>query len=150
MHTAERTYQNLLAPLGEEPAIWAECLFVDPVSDTAVLGAPDNQELSNEWEAYQALIEDLEPLRMADAETGPAKLLSLNNQWFNCRAQHNGAGLWLSNNAQPIEPGISGSPILNESGCAIGIVCTGSTVGLHGPNPRLLYHLPAWVTHPVT
>jgi len=25
----ERTYRDLLAPLGSEPTVWAECLFVD-------------------------------------------------------------------------------------------------------------------------
>jgi hypothetical protein len=25
--------------------VWAECLFVDPIADLAVLGAPDSQEL---------------------------------------------------------------------------------------------------------
>ena len=27
----ERTYSDLLGPLGAEPAVWAECLFVDPI-----------------------------------------------------------------------------------------------------------------------
>jgi hypothetical protein len=34
----ERTYQELLAPIGEEPIVWTECLFVDPISDIAILG----------------------------------------------------------------------------------------------------------------
>jgi hypothetical protein len=29
--TSERTYKDLLAPIGGHPSIWAECLFVDPV-----------------------------------------------------------------------------------------------------------------------
>jgi hypothetical protein len=29
----ERTFPNLLAPLGKDPTVWAECLFVDPVAD---------------------------------------------------------------------------------------------------------------------
>jgi hypothetical protein len=37
----ERTYAKLLALLGGEPAIPAECRFADPVGDIAVLGAPD-------------------------------------------------------------------------------------------------------------
>jgi hypothetical protein len=27
----ERTYKALLGPLGSDPTVWAECLFVDPV-----------------------------------------------------------------------------------------------------------------------
>jgi hypothetical protein len=33
----DRTYENLLAPLGGTPSVWCECLFVDPVADIAVL-----------------------------------------------------------------------------------------------------------------
>jgi hypothetical protein len=42
-YTEERTYEGLLAPLGGEPAVWAECLFADPVGDIAVLRSPDGQ-----------------------------------------------------------------------------------------------------------
>jgi hypothetical protein len=54
-HTEERTYKGLLGQLGEEPTVWAECLFVDPISDLAVLGPPDGQALSDETTAYEAL-----------------------------------------------------------------------------------------------
>jgi hypothetical protein len=37
-HTEERTYKALLGSLGEKPAVWAECLFADPIGDVAVLG----------------------------------------------------------------------------------------------------------------
>jgi hypothetical protein len=46
---SERTYKALLGPLGQEPTVWAECVFVDPIGDIAVLGAPDGQELPDEW-----------------------------------------------------------------------------------------------------
>ena len=39
----ERTYQALLGPLGTQPTVWAECRFVDPVADIAVLGPPDDR-----------------------------------------------------------------------------------------------------------
>jgi len=56
------TYPKLLASLGEEPSVWAQCLFFDPVADVAVLGEPDNQELSDEWDAYYALVNGRKPL----------------------------------------------------------------------------------------
>jgi hypothetical protein len=38
----KQTYQALLGPLGAETnTVWADCLFVDPVADIAVLEAPD-------------------------------------------------------------------------------------------------------------
>jgi hypothetical protein len=43
-YTHERTYQNLLGTLGGNATVWAECLFVDPVADIAVLGAPDSAD----------------------------------------------------------------------------------------------------------
>jgi hypothetical protein len=52
---SERTYQKLLAPLGEEPSVWAECMFADPIADIAVLGSPDNQELFDQADAYPLL-----------------------------------------------------------------------------------------------
>src|SRR5437867_2361147 len=57
-YTEERTYAKLLGPLGrKKPTVWAECLFVDPVADIAVLGPPDGQELYDEWGAYERLVE---------------------------------------------------------------------------------------------
>ena len=48
---------RLLAPRGEKLSIIAECLFVDPVTDIAVLGSPDNQSLPDEAEAYERFAE---------------------------------------------------------------------------------------------
>jgi hypothetical protein len=45
-HPEERKYENLIGPLGEKPSICAECLFVDPIGDIAVLGSPDTQDMS--------------------------------------------------------------------------------------------------------
>ncbi len=53
----ERTY-NLLGTLdGSKAGILAECLFVDPIADIAVLGCPDNQVFCDEAEAYDELTE---------------------------------------------------------------------------------------------
>ena len=99
-HTEERTYTNLLAPLGEQPSVWCEVLFVDPIADIAVLGSPDGQELSQQADAYEALVEAATPLAVAEPPSKesipdlwtmrecPAFLLSLNNQWFQCTVRH--------------------------------------------------------------
>ena len=50
-YVSERTYGELLGPLGEKPTIMAECAFADPVSDIAVLSEPDGQ-VWDEAEAY--------------------------------------------------------------------------------------------------
>ena len=49
----ELTFFELLGPLGGRPIVAAECKFVDPVSDLAVLGAPDNQALSDSFRDYE-------------------------------------------------------------------------------------------------
>ena len=151
----ERTYKALLAPLGKPPTVWAECLFVDPVADIAVLGQPDNQELSDEADAYDELVEGLWPMMIAAApENGTARVLSLKGRWRRCTIRHIGGPLWLSDTR--IEGGMSGSPIIDDGGNAIGLVClsSGGVKRVHtggGPNPRLAECLPAWVLrHPET
>ena len=45
--TEERTYAKLVGPVGGEPTVWAESVFVNPVDDLAVLAPLDNQELGD-------------------------------------------------------------------------------------------------------
>src|SRR5262249_55944635 len=91
----ERTYRNLLGPLGAEPTIWAECLFVDPIADIAVLGPADSQALVEQWEAFDDLVEQASTLLISDAAPdGSGFLLSLSGELIPCRLRHNGGGLW--------------------------------------------------------
>ena len=80
-------------------------------------------------------------------------LLSLDREWQPCQALDTSHGplspFWLTNALSGIRGGMSGSPILNEEGAAIGIVATSSggaaefdTEG--GPNPNLVGNLPGW------
>jgi hypothetical protein len=71
----EETYQNILGPLGAEPTVWAACLFVDPMADIAVLGRPDNQELSDQADAFDQLVEGMTPLAVADAPAMGVKVV---------------------------------------------------------------------------
>jgi hypothetical protein len=126
----ERTFGNLLGPLGETPTVWAECLIDDPVGDIAVLGCPDNQALSEEADAYEGLIiEASASLPIADVSGGPlwrmdgdkavalpelmhqASMLSLDGHWFSCEALHYGGPLVVKNATQCIRGGMPGSPI---------------------------------------
>ena len=134
------------------PDVWTECLFVDPVADIAVLGMPDNQALFNEAEAYSALTDNLPALVIAEAdENVPGRLLSLDGNWTRCdvRGVASHRSLWIENAKDGIHGGMSGSPILNVDGLAIGVICVsdGGT-GIHTegrPNPRLTHNLPGWV-----
>ena len=76
-HIEEETYQRLLGPLEGERTVWARCLFVDPVADIAVLGSPDNQELSDKADAYSRLVNDVTPFAVADAAAEGTEMLTL-------------------------------------------------------------------------
>jgi hypothetical protein len=142
----ERTYPALLGPLGEAPTVWTECLFVDPIADIAVLGSPDDQEFHDEAEAFEALMEKFEPLKVGnphDGETVSARLFSLDGRLFGCKVQVNRLGLAVRDIAEKIDAGMSGSPILADDGSAIWIVVVGRSHGLSS-SPRLIHNLPGW------
>ena len=153
-YTVERTYKNLLGPLGGKPRVGAECLFADPVGDIAVLGPPDNQELCAETLPYYELVESEAVTPLSIAEPGKEGwLLSKDGVWFRCSVQCQECGpLWLSDLEGRIVDGMSGSPVISAAGEAIGIVCTSveDSTGhvpehrFHGPNPSLTRNLPGW------
>jgi hypothetical protein len=140
----ERTYPNLLAPLGDQPSVYAECLFVDPIADIAVLRGPDYQQLADEADAYDALVDNAQPLQLgAPKEVCFAWLLTLAGQWERCSVTAEGSRRWLKiYDAQGgTACGTSGSPIVDERGRAIGIVTIGSECG----EPSLAQNLPTWL-----
>lgn len=147
----DTTYQDLLAPLGCEPAIWADCLFVDQVGDIAVLGQPDTQAFGEQADAYAALLEPVPPLKIA----APGKegwLLSLDGVWFRCAVQMlRDPILALYAMEGSFAAGMSGSPIVSAEGTAIGVMChfsqdgAGRQAEFIGPNPSLLGNLPGWL-----
>jgi hypothetical protein len=150
----ERTFQKLLARLNERPSVWCECLFLDPIADIAVLGAPDDQELYEQADAYEALVATITPLTIAEPPSleCPAQLLSLDSKWLPCKVRHANGPLWIVDARGGIRGGMSGSPIIaKEGGAAIGVICLGSDTGpigsnlrVDGPNPRLMGNLPGW------
>jgi hypothetical protein len=153
--TSERTYANLLGKLhGQKRDVWAECLFADPVADIAVLGCPDEEELDEQADAYYALTDDVPALPIGKARSGRGWILSLDGQWVPTTLQVF-SGLWGSSlSIDPTEPGMSGSPILNNAGRAAGLVALGSeTVSVTGerkneragPQAILTCALPGWL-----
>jgi hypothetical protein len=157
----EVTYPALVGPLGAVRTVWAQCLFADPVADIAVLGTPDNQALFKEAEAYEELVNQAEPLSMRPCQDPDSFriieeegwLFELDaSHWFRCTVESIKQDLWVTNAAEPIRGGMSGSPILAADGTVIGIVCVGE-VGKNdephtegGPNPGY-WNLPGWLLH---
>jgi hypothetical protein len=152
----EATFQNLLGPLGGEITVSAECVFIDPISDIAVLGTPEDDD-------YEALIEPLGPLKLGDAaptET-PAYLVALDGRLIDCTVHMHflGRSLLIDNATGKIVPGMSGSPILSREGAAIGVVSHSARpdaeafdgnegmvpVDEYDPAPRLIANLPGWL-----
>ncbi len=72
----EETYRDLLGLLEAKPTVWAKCLFVDPIADIAVLGQPDNQDLSEYADAYDALMDSATTLPVADAPAQGTEMLT--------------------------------------------------------------------------
>jgi hypothetical protein len=150
------TYAKLLAPLGEEPSVWTECLFFDPVADVAVLGEPDNQGLPDEWDGYHALTENRKAFATAAPESGGAYMLALDGITWNptnleVHITIGGNGL----STGPTLAGQSGSPILDGKGRAVALVSVGSEETINGvrtpmqrwngPQPILRLALPPWL-----
>jgi hypothetical protein len=139
-----------LGPLGRrKPKVWAECLFADPIADIAVLGTPDNQELYEQAMAYEELTDATTPLKLGGSfpwETPtPIALIALDGRTITGVAQHLGDRLWIDKTSEPIAAGMSGSPVLDETGAAVGIISQStiiSGVDSGGMSPRLLAHLP--------
>ena len=144
------TFQNLLGPLEGATDVWAECLFVDPIGDVAVLGSPDGQELYKQADAYDALLAAAVPLKIGDiaisGKAASARLIDLAGNMMDCTAQHIGGPLWIEKGAAGIVGGMSGSPVLDLASRAIGIVSqsggTVETAPTSGTAPRLVASLP--------
>jgi hypothetical protein len=114
--------------IGKEPTIWAECLFVDPVSDIALLGEPDGQSLCEQWERYDEFLTETKPLtiRTPRADTEDAWLCSLDGHLFRCKAD-SGKRIRVWDAAEGTRGGMSGSPIVGSDGKATGVFCFGTS-----------------------
>jgi hypothetical protein len=140
-----RIYPRLVGSLSERrPSIWAECVFVDPIADVAVLGEPDNSTLHDEWLAYRELI-DARPALPIGVLVGPrlAWLFGRDGEWERCAVSLSPLNnhLWIEHAAtHGTVPGTSGSPIVLANGHAVGVVSTGQYF-----NPRLTDCLPGWL-----
>lgn len=139
----ERTYHNFLGPLGiQQPTVSAECVFVDPISDIAVLGEPDNQAyLDGQWDAYLSLVDERPTVRIGVPDASCAVWLhGLEGQWEMCEVRTNpcspASGLTLVGAKSGNVPGTSGSPILRADGRALGVINVGCLTGRPGETVR--------------
>ena len=149
----ERTYKDLLGSLdGSKNDVWAECQFVDPVADIAVLGCPDEQEMGQQAEAYHELVDEAPAVRIGKPRFGRAWVLTLDGHWTPTPVEVLSGLYGTSLSIGPTLPGMSGSPILDDAGRAVGLVAIGGEtiskgkrqqMAMHGPQPILSRDLPA-------
>lgn len=150
-----RCYPSLVSQVGSSESLPAECIFADPTADIAVLCSPDRGGIDEDFGSLfkNAVTFKIEQ-SLAEAraeEVIDAVLLSLEGQWTSCKVRCVEQGpLWIEKATDGIWGGMSGSPIVDLSGSAIGVVCTGrsavegeESMLEGGPNPHLAVDLPA-------
>jgi hypothetical protein len=149
---AELTFPKFLGPLADEPSIYAELCAVDLCDDFAAFEAPDGQAFPDESRQYEEFAEqaaipvarspDMVPSwEWQDHPGAPAHILMLDGEWQPCKVHNNGRLLWVEA-GRGFQSGMSGSPILNADGAAIGVV---STSGGQNLAPSLSDCLPPWL-----
>jgi hypothetical protein len=106
-------FKDLLGPLGcNRPTTWAECIFVDPIADTAVLTKPDSRAIYGQADAYDELIDSTEPFRLGPFEAGSnVHMLGLDDTTLiTGEAERCGTTLLVRNCDGYVQDGMSGSP----------------------------------------
>lgn len=149
----ERTYVDFVGSTDDATrSIAVECLFVDPISDVAVLAAPDSQALTDECEAFEQFVTD-RPAFVIEMErhAAPIYALTLQNEWrpgslSRPAFSHDKRVLMLKHDA--IASGMSGSPLISEAGTVLSLVSLSTLIAgetVDSWQPCLAYCLPRWV-----
>ena len=152
----EKTIPNVLGKLGSKrQTVWAELHFCSICDDVVVLSEPDGQELYDKWRRYETFTataislgnppEIVELYKWSETPGAAASVFSLDGEWQSCTLHNGGRFLSIEENSL-IKSGMSGSPIIDSNGAAIGLIST-SGGGEHGHNisPNLLDCLPPWL-----
>jgi hypothetical protein len=151
----ELTFRDIIGRLGSKRrTISAELCAFSLTDDVAAFSEPDGQELYDQRAEFEKFAEAGMMLGHPPAilpphlwETAPgtaAFVLSLDGEWLPCTVRNGGRFLWITNHGNNhIDGGMSGSPIVDANGAAIGLVSTGD--GDMNPNPSLMDCLPPWL-----
>jgi hypothetical protein len=153
--TNELALPNIIGPLRSKKSrrdICAEICCLNLADDLAVLGEPDSQNASELHDRYAEFTAGtgiklakspavVEPYLWATKPGENGWVLSLDCSWVSCTIHNNGRFLTLR--GAKIESGMSGSPILDAAGAAIGLISTGSED--YNVHPSLTDCLPPWL-----
>lgn len=135
-------------------AIVTQVLAVEPVSDIAVLGMPDDQSFYKEANDYEKVLNLIEPieLRFNDIEQFreiPAMIFTHRKTWLQANVQKcNESTPLLFVTGADIEQGTSGGPVIDKEGLLLGIVstCGGPKSEIPDKKDYCAGHL-AWASH---
>jgi hypothetical protein len=140
------TFPNIIGALGGRQTIWGELCVYSLADDIAAFRAPDGQALYDECGRYEkftdtATLIGRAPKARTPQDIGtPAYMLSLNGRWQRCAVHNSGRFLFLpERDSARVKGGMSGSPILDENGAAIGLFSTSDG------GPGLSACLPPWL-----
>jgi Trypsin-like peptidase domain len=130
-------------------------LAVEPVSDLAVLGCPDDQALPTEAENFDAMCARITPLKLHQRppvpfEPFPVWIRTHLKTWVPATATYyRGDASFSYDTGSRIIGGTSGGPIVNQAGELVGIVSNSTENLVAGAYcaaaPLLALALPAWV-----
>lgn len=143
----------VLGTLGGKNKIFTECFFFDHISDVAVLGRPtDEANFPAELGAYayDNLVNSIPPAPIGElTDEDEVFVLQLNGQWTSGQGEPGvWSGLYLTEVSEGIHGGMSGSPIMNRGGEAVGVLTSsgGGMEGIHteGNCASLARSLPVW------
>jgi hypothetical protein len=157
----ELTFPEFIGSLAKraKQTIWGELCVFSLTDDVAAFREPDGQELYKQAAEYGEFIDAVAfkigappplvpPYKWKTVPGTPAWVLSLDCTWMPCTVHTNGR--FLTTRGTKIESGMSGSPILNANGAAIGLIST--SAGLTGydgfgddRHPSLVDCLPPWL-----
>lgn len=153
-HVREWTFPNVMGPIGtNRGTISAELCVFSLVDGVAVFGEPKG--LEHEYEAHQyerftaAAMPVAEPptaqaCRWSNGSGSKGWVPALDGTWLSCSVHNSGGCLMLD--GVEIKPEMSGSPIVNDDGAAIGVISAGERGGGYNDGHRSLMDcLPAWL-----
>lgn len=134
-------------------AIKASVFAVEPCADAAILGSPDDQEMTEEAERFKEFCEATKAIRLCTAdfplfEVVPIHLLTHHGEWMTGEArqcQEQAKALAIRFDRQ-IETGTSGGPIVNDAGELVAILsnCCANGLSVDNAQPRPHLALPVW------
>jgi Trypsin-like peptidase domain len=155
---SDLTFPRTIGPIGaKKRSIWGELCVLSLTDDIAVFAAPDEQALSDRYDEYEQFTNmamsigppppTVPPYEWDSVPGAPAWVLSIDRSWTPCAVHNNGR--FLSVSGVSIESGMSGSPIVNADGAAIGLISTSSDDDTFNMHPSLADCLPAWLSNRV-